>query len=640
VIKPIFIIFVIATIFTLGLSFNNFANAASIDEKTRCNEGFELVYRINADKYACVFETTSQKWQNLGIAEQIEQQISDTVETSSTISAEFPFESHYVEVLGSKMHYIDEGEGDPILFIHGNPTSSYLWRNIIPYVSDDARVIAVDLIGMGKSDKPDIDYSFDDHARYLNAFIEELELKNVTLVIHDWGSGLGFNYAANNEENIKGIAFMEALLMPMASYDAFPSPEAVEMFKNFRTPGVGEELIMNQNIFVEQLLPSMILRELSEEEFNHYSEPYPTPESRKPIWKWPNEIPIGGEPKNTHDIVSSYNQWIQTTETPMLMIYATPGVLGNEMAVQWAKDNVMNLETANVGPGLHFIQEDQPDEIGKGLDEWYQTLKSESASVMEEEVVKVSMQEQNNDVKIEWLGWSFYRITTPGGVVILTNPWYENPDNPTSLDDIPKADIILVPTGHPDEVGNALEIAAKNNSTIVASHDLVNLVWKDKDQPRSVPVTFDGIPIKTAQFQPGTIRTIDGITIRAVTALHGNWETGGPAMGFIITMENGHVIYFSGSTDLTLDMKLWGEMFKPDTAILYTHSSMDPHEIAMMAQFLSENNPNLKTVLPLHHRINAPEGHTPADLRNAIAELGLKVEVIDPQPGMVYTLSK
>ncbi len=259
---------------------------------------------------------------------------------------------------------------------------------------------------------------------------------------------------------------------------------------------------------------------------------------------------------------------------------------------------------------------------------------------MQEETVEGFMQEQNGDVKIEWLGWSFYRITSPDGVVILTNPWYENRDYPTSLDEIPEADIILVPTGHPDEVGNALEIAAKTNATIVASHDLVNLVWKDKDALRSDPVTFDGIPIKTAQFQPGTVRTIDGITIRAVTALHGNWETGGPAMGFFITMEDGHVIYFSGSTDLTLDMKLWGEMFKPDTAILYTHPSMDPHDIAMMAQLLSENNPNLKTVLPLHHGLNPPEGHAPADLGKAMAELGLKAKLIDPQPGVVYTLSK
>jgi len=572
------------------------------------------------------------------ITQQIEQKTDDTVETSSTISAEFPFESHYVEVLGSKIHYIDEGEGDPILFIHGNPTSSYLWRNIIPYVSDDARVIAFDLIGMGKSDKPDIDYRFVDHAKYLDAFIEELELKNITLVIHDWGSGLGFNYAMNNEENIKGIAFMEALIMPLETKDM--PEERRNFFLNLRgDPDGWKEMMMTQNGFVEQL-PNRIIRELSDTEMNHYREPFPTVESRKPVWVWTTEIPIDGKPANVYKIVTDYNKWLQETEVPKLLFYVSPGAIVTPDVLEWSKANMKNLKVIDLGEGLHFLQEDHPDAIGKGLDEWYQTLKSESSLGMEEEVVEVSMQAQNSDVKIEWLGWSFYRITTPGGVVILTNPWYENRAYPTSLDDIPKADIILVPTGHPDEVGNALEIAAKTNATIVASHDIVNLVWKDKDAPRSDPVTFDGIPIKTAQFQPGTIRTIDGITIRAVTALHGNWETGGPAMGFFITMENGHVIYFSGSTDLTLDMKLWGEMFKPDTAILYTHSSMDPHEIAMMAQLLSENNPNLKTVLPLHHRINPPEGHAPADLGQAMADLGLKVELIDPQLGVVYTLSK
>ena len=368
----------------------------TLAEDVVCKDGMALMKRSSGTS-ACVKPLTAMKLEKAGWGTMLkdvgmmdlhrekmmdkhsekmmkDKDMMEQKETSLEISAEFPFESKYVEVLGSQMHYIDEGEGDPVLFLHGNPTSSYLWRNVIPYVSDDTRAIAVDLIGMGKSDKPDIDYSFDDHARYLNAFIEELELKDVTLVIHDWGSGLGFNYAANNEDNIKGIAFMEALLMPMPSYDAMPSQEMIEMFKNFRTPGIGEEMIMNQNIFVEQLLPSMILRELSEEEFNYYSEPYPTPESRKPVWKWPNEIPIGGEPKNVHDIVSSYNQWLQTTETPMLMIYATPGVLGNEMAVQWAEANLMNLETVHVGPGLHFIQEDNPDAIGEAISDWYQTI--------------------------------------------------------------------------------------------------------------------------------------------------------------------------------------------------------------------------------------------------------------------------
>ena len=244
------------------------------------------------------------------------------------------------------------------------------------------------------------------------------------------------------------------------------------------------------------------------------------------------------------------------------------------------------------------------------------------------------------EVKIEWLTWSFYRITTPGGKVILTNPWYSNPDSSIGLDDIPEADIILVPAGHPDEVGNALEIAAKTGATVVASHELVNLVWKDENAGFGAPVTFDGITIETESVQPGTTVAIDGITIRAVTALHGNWNTGGPAMGFFITLENGYTIYHSGSTDFTLDMKLWGELFKPDSAILYLASGQNPRDVAIMAQMLSENNPNLKTVLPQHHRLDPPEGRSPADLGKAMADLGLKAKLIDPQPGVVYTLSK
>lgn len=244
------------------------------------------------------------------------------------------------------------------------------------------------------------------------------------------------------------------------------------------------------------------------------------------------------------------------------------------------------------------------------------------------------------EVKIEWLTWSFFRITSPGGKVILTNPWLSNPDSSTSLADISEADIILVPTGHPDEVGNALEIAAKTGATIVASHELVNLVWKDENAGFGAPITFDGITIQSESVQPGTLVTIDGITIRAVTALHGNWDTGGPPMGFFITLEDGYTIYFSGSTDLTLDMKLWGELFRPDAAVLYLASGQNPRDVALMAQMLSESNPNLKTVLPHHHRLDSPEGRSPADLGTAMAELGLEAELLDPQPGNVYTLSK
>ena len=278
--------------------------------------------------------------------------------------------------------------------------------------------------------------------------------------------------------------------------------------------------------------------------------------------------------------------------------------------------------------------------VGMSYDSESVTEQESAEETMQEEVVEDSMQEQNSDVKIEWLTWSFFRITTPDGKVILTNPWYTNPDSSISLDDIPEADIILVPTGHPDEVGNALEVAAKTGATIIASHELINLTWKDEDAGFRDPIIFNGTTIQSRSFQPGSTTTIDGITIRAVTALHGNYDTGGPAMGFFITMEDGYTIYFSGSTDLTLDMKLWGELFKPDAALLYLASGQNPRDVAVMAQMLSENNPNLKTVIPHHHRLDAPEGHTPADLGKAMAELGLKAELIDPQPGVVYTLSK
>jgi len=278
--------------------------------------------------------------------------------------------------------------------------------------------------------------------------------------------------------------------------------------------------------------------------------------------------------------------------------------------------------------------------MDSGMEDSMMKETQSNEEIMEQKVVEDSMIEQNGDVKIEWLTWSFFRITTPDGKVILTNPWYTNPDSSISLDDIPEADIILVPTGHPDEVGNTLEVAAKTGATIIASHELINLTWKDHDAGFRDPIIFDGTTIQSESVQPGSTITIDGITIRAVTALHGNYDTGGPAMGFFITMEDGYTIYFSGSTDLTLDMKLWGELFKPDAALLYMSSGMNPYDVAIMAQLLSENNPNLKTVIPHHQRLDAEAGRTPADLGNAMVELGLKAELIDPQPGIVYTLSK
>jgi haloalkane dehalogenase len=287
---------------------------------------------------------------------------------------EFPFESNYVEVLGSLMHYIDEGEGgDPILFIHGNPTYSYLWRNIIPYVEPYGRVIAVDLIGMGKSDKPDIGYRFVDHAKYLETFIQKLNLKNITLVVHDWGSALGFNYAMQHEDKIKGIAFMEAFLKPL-TWNGFPE-NVREIFQTIRTPESGYDLIMNKNLFVEKLLPSAILRNLTEEEMNQYREPFKTVESRKPTLVWPNEIPIDGKPADVHKIVTGYSQWLQETELPKLLFYANPGGLITASEVDWSKANLKNLETVDLGQGIHYLQEDHPKAIGKALANWIQEQK-------------------------------------------------------------------------------------------------------------------------------------------------------------------------------------------------------------------------------------------------------------------------
>ena len=291
---------------------------------------------------------------------------------NKTISADFPFASHYVDVHGSRMHYIDEGEGDPILFLHGNPTSSYLWRNIIPYLVPRGRCIAPDLIGMGKSDKPRLGYQFFDHAVYVDGFIDALELKNITLVVHDWGSGLGFYYAHRFESNIKALAFMEAILRP-ARWADFPKDFKMG-FKLMRTPFIGWLMISVMNAFVKQILPQATVRKLSEEEKRRYAEPYPTIASRRPVRQWPREIPIEGTPRDVQEVVEAYSNWLQETTLPKILFHATPGGLIPAQAVTWCRERMKNLETVNIGKGLHFVQEDNPHAIGKALAQWYTEL--------------------------------------------------------------------------------------------------------------------------------------------------------------------------------------------------------------------------------------------------------------------------
>ena len=291
------------------------------------------------------------------------------------ISADFPFESRYLEVKGSRIHYIDEGDGDPILFLHGNPTSSYLWRNIIPYLTDQGRCIAPDLIGMGKSDKPDINYGFFDTYEYLLGFIEQMSLKNVTLVVHDWGSALGFHYARTHSDNIKGIVFMESVLRSF-QWNEIPSDVRLP-FRLMRTPGIGYLFVNLANLFVKKMLPDLIKRKLSNEEMDYYSAPYKTIKSRTPLRRWPEDVPLGGKPKEVMEVVNAYSKWLQETEIPKLYFYATPGAANLSDTVAWVKANFSNLETVHVGEGLHFIQEDQPDVIGKTTSLWVEKLNSE-----------------------------------------------------------------------------------------------------------------------------------------------------------------------------------------------------------------------------------------------------------------------
>ena len=290
------------------------------------------------------------------------------------ISAAFPFEPHFVEVLGSKMHYVDEGprEGAVFLLLHGNPTSSYLWRNVIPHLAPLGRVVAPDLIGMGKSDKPDIPYRFFDHSLSLEGLIEALDLSDITLVLHDWGSALGFHYARRHESNVRALALTEAILAP-AKWRDFGGPFRT-VFKLFRTPGAGALLIQGMNVFVKQILPQTVVRELTAEEMRHYLEPYPTFASRRPLRQWPREIPIEGEPADVHEAVAAYNGWLQRTELPKLLLYARPGALIRKRGVEWARERFPHLEIVDIGRGLHFVQEDNPHGIAEAIVDWWGRL--------------------------------------------------------------------------------------------------------------------------------------------------------------------------------------------------------------------------------------------------------------------------
>jgi haloalkane dehalogenase len=285
---------------------------------------------------------------------------------------EAPLAKNTVDVLGDRMAYHARGEGKPVLFLHGNPTSSYLWRDVIPELEGHGRLIAPDLIGMGDSAKlpgpgPDT-YRFTTHRRYLDGFIDAVvgASESVVLVVHDWGSALGFDWANRHRDRVRGIAYMEGIVRPVASWDEW-SPSATPIFQGFRSDK-GESMILERNMFVERVLPGSVLRKLTEAEMAEYRRPYPNTSDRWPTLTWPRQIPIQGEPADVVQIAADYAQWMAQSEIPKLFVNADPGAIligaPREFCRSWKNQTEVTV------PGSHFIQEDSGPAIGRAIAGW------------------------------------------------------------------------------------------------------------------------------------------------------------------------------------------------------------------------------------------------------------------------------
>ena len=291
--------------------------------------------------------------------------------SETNISAADPHPRRRIPVLDTEMSYVDTGAGDPVVFLHGNPTSSYLWRNIIPLVAPLARCLAPDLVGMGESGKnPAGSYRFVDHARYLDAWIEALNLNNITFVVHDWGSALGFHWSRRHPDRVKGIAYMEAIVRPV-TWEDWPAA-ARGIFQGFRSEA-GEDMVLQKNVFVERVLPGSVLRGLTEDEMAVYRKPFAEAgESRRPTLTWPREIPIEGEPADVVAIAQQYAEWLAQSPVPKLFINAEPGAIltgpQREFCRTWPNQQEVTV------PGNHFIQEDSPRAIGEAIATWYGSL--------------------------------------------------------------------------------------------------------------------------------------------------------------------------------------------------------------------------------------------------------------------------
>lgn len=286
-----------------------------------------------------------------------------------------PYSKKYADVLGQKMAYVEVGTGDPIVLLHGNPTSSYLWRNVIPQLSDLGRCLAPDLLGMGDSEglaEPGPgSYRYVEHRRYLDALLEVLGVDDrVTFVLHDWGSALGFDWANRHRAAMRALVYMEAIVMPVTWQDWPESARSV--FQGMRSDA-GEKMVLERNMFVETVLPGSVLRDLTDEEMAEYRRPYVRPgESRRPTLTWPREVPIEGEPDDVVEIVHSYGQWLTTSELPKLFVNADPGAIltgrQREFVRSWPNQTEVSVA------GSHFVQEDSAEEIGRAAATFLRSL--------------------------------------------------------------------------------------------------------------------------------------------------------------------------------------------------------------------------------------------------------------------------
>jgi haloalkane dehalogenase len=277
----------------------------------------------------------------------------------------------HTAVAESFVFHREAGSGPPVVFLHGNPTSSFVWRAVLPEVGRVARCLAPDLIGMGASGKPAIDYTFADHADYLDAWINELDLASVVLVGYDWGAALAFDWASRHPERTRAVAFMEPIVRPLATAE-FPAA-ARSLFEAMRTAGVGERMVLKENFFIEQALPSTVLRGLGTDELQAYREPYPTPDTRRPMLTWPRMMPLDGQPAEVVDRIDAYDRWLATShDVPKLLMTCppAPGLMMTPDLIAWCENHIAALELAALGPAGHHVPEDQSAAIAEELVRW------------------------------------------------------------------------------------------------------------------------------------------------------------------------------------------------------------------------------------------------------------------------------